>query len=127
MNWTDLNLFVSAVFITGVTVVAGSIAVAGSWIAVISSNRDGTLLGPLHTFTIAVTLDVVALPVLWLVADNVKTAVWLGFLLVAFGFVIGTVVLEYRSPRRLGRRLLRLGSVIVLTANVVGFAWLLLS
>jgi hypothetical protein len=123
VDWTNLNVFIVATLMTIVTVLVGGIAVISGWMeSGPVGNALARRLSPLYMFTIGVALNLLALPVLWLVPDNWKSITWIVFLIVASGLFVAGAVLEFSGPRKPGRRLLRIGSVIVLFANVIGIA-----
>ena len=61
MNWTDLNSFAAALFITGITVFLGGVAVVGVWLTFVDNKRSRIPFGPVHTLAFAVVCDLLAL------------------------------------------------------------------
>ena len=129
MDWANLNVSIFATFVTIVTVVLGSVIAVGSWMVSMSEppyTSEGSL-APVRTLAIAVALDLLALPALWLVPDTSKSVVWFIFLIAGFGFMLASIALEYRDRRPEERRFLRFGLWMVLAANVVGLIGIIVS
>jgi hypothetical protein len=129
MDWNGLNFFVAATFITTITVGLGGVLLVIAWIKVAiesatePSRRSSAVL---RTYTVAVLLNAVAIPVLWLTSDDLKYAVWLLFLIASFVFVIASVVLGRRKPRPGGGPVM-FGSMALFVVNVLGFLGIILS
>jgi hypothetical protein len=129
MDWSGLDFFVAAMFMTVLTVGLGGVLLAIAWIKVFiesASEASGRNSAALHTFTAAVLLDAIALPVLWLTSDHLKSAVWSLFLIASFAFVIASMVLGRRKPRS-GRGPVTFGSMTLFIVNLLGFLGIILS
>jgi|ERR1700733_3417298 len=129
MDWSGLDFFVAAMFITVLTVGLGGVLLAIAWIKVFiesASETSGRNSAALHTFTVAVLLDAIAIPVLWLTRDDLKYAVWSLFLIASFAFVIASIVFGRRKPRP-GRRPVTVGPMALFVVNLLGFLGIVLS
>jgi hypothetical protein len=129
MDWSGLDFFVAAMFITVLTVGLGGLLLAIAWIKVFiesASEASGGNSAALHTFTVAVLLDAIAIPVLWLTRDDLKSAMWSLFLIASFAFVIASIVFGRRRPRP-ERRPVTVGSMALFVVNLLGFLGIVLS
>ena len=129
MDWSALNFFVAAMFITILTVGLGGVLLVIAWIKVAiesASEPSRRNSAALRTYTVAVFLDAVAIPVLWLTSDDLKYAVWSLFLIASFVFVIASVALGRRKPRPGGGPVM-FGSMTLFVVNVLGFLGIILS
>jgi hypothetical protein len=129
MDWSGLNFFVAATFITILTVGLGGVLLVIAWIKVLiesTSEPNRRSFAALRTYTVAILLDAVALPVLSLTSDDRKSAVWTLFLIASFVFVIASVVLGRRKSRPGGGPVM-IGSMALFVVNVLGFLGIILS
>ncbi|HWB31802.1 MAG TPA: hypothetical protein VG714_01385 [Acidobacteriaceae bacterium] len=123
MDWTDLSIFVVAVFMTILTAVIGSIVILGRWM---TEQADGTATmnkqwsADSYLLIAGVAFTLLGIPVGWFVPHNSQSVAWATTLLIAATCIVSAVALELRRPLRPGQGLFRIVSVILLLTNLAG-------
>jgi hypothetical protein len=92
------NFLIPGMLITGLTIILGGPLSIIAWVKVLIEPASVEPTIALRPFTVAVFLDVVAIPVLWAMPNNLGNAVWLVFMIASFIFVLSAWGLCAETP-----------------------------
>lgn len=128
MDWSGFNFVFTAIFMIVLTVCLGGLTIAVAWAKGFipqESNAEPETPMFLVTFTVAVVIQLLTLPIMWVIPNDFRLRILAGLLIVSFAFVIASMNLMSRSPLH-AKGLVRTGVRAVCAVNTIGFILIIL-
>jgi hypothetical protein len=127
MFFRGLGFAIPALFVIILTISLGGLFLVIAWARLIMQSRSDVQLNaplPLWTFTAAVLLHCVVLPICWVIPDRTREPVLALFLIASFALVITSIALA-GSTRWPGRGVVRIATTTLLAVNIIGLGAIL--